>query len=277
MAAMDSRYLMRDYNTAGSEWQRLDELHNGIRIFLDGQLSLADISNPREIIDIGAGSGAWALQAAQMFPEAHVVASDISPLPPRLFPPNVTFEEIDILKPISGKQECFDVVHIRLVLYHILEKHIHDVLEKATMMLKPGGWLLIEDFGRHTGHETSKGPAMATFEKMYIGMLRSKGLDPIIGEHVQEYLKELNSFSEINANCERLVLTTNEDNAGSKVRALSDAVRVTIERLVTGVIGEDMKSVGLTPELQKAWKDERNDPAFHTTYDFWFTWSRKKM
>ncbi|KAK0460536.1 uncharacterized protein EV420DRAFT_1670879, partial [Desarmillaria tabescens] len=219
-------------------------------------------------------------------------------LPPRLFPSNVSFHELNIINPLAAVEltESFDVVHIRLLFYHICvifcgcllfpqpstqipEKDIHAVLENATRLLKPNGWLLIEDCGKHLGHESSKGPAMATFEEMYIGMLRSKGLDPIIGEHLEQHVRELNCYSEINTNCVGLILTTDQQRAGStpELRSLSNALRVTIDRIAMGNIGEDMKSAGLTPELQKAWAEERNGPAFQNTFDFWFVWSRKKI
>ncbi|TFY50335.1 hypothetical protein EVG20_g11580 [Dentipellis fragilis] len=64
---------------------RLDATHIGITQFIDGRLTPAPIenSNPQKVLELGAGSGAWAIQAAKHFPEAEVIASDINPLPPR--------------------------------------------------------------------------------------------------------------------------------------------------------------------------------------------------
>lgn len=127
---------------------------------------------------------------------------------------------------------------------------------------------------------------------------------PPFSHHFESYKSNIlkstsDCYSDINARCVPLILTTDQQRAGicpahffcvfllgiqfiflqekhhKSVRF--NALRVTIERIATGKIGEDMKSAGLTPELQKAWADERSDPAFHTTHDFWFIWSRKKM
>ncbi|KAK0224210.1 S-adenosyl-L-methionine-dependent methyltransferase [Armillaria fumosa] len=251
-----------------------------MRSFLGGQLSVAPIENPRRIIDIGAGSGAWVIQATEMFSESQIVAADIEPLPPRPYPSNVSFQELDIIKSLAKELTgSFDIVHIRLLFYHIPEKKISPALKNATRLLKPKGRLLIEDCGRQFGLETSKGPAMITFEKICMSMLRSKGSDPTIGEHLEKYLRELGCYNETNARCVPLVLTTDQQRAGEtpQTRSLSNALRATIERIATGNIGEDMKSAGLTPELQKAWADERSDPAFQTTHDCWFIWSQRKM
>ncbi|KAF7374725.1 Methyltransferase str3 [Mycena sanguinolenta] len=51
-----------------SDSERLDTMHNTIA---------------RKIIELGCGSGAWAIQAAKQFPDAQVVAVDQSPLPDR--------------------------------------------------------------------------------------------------------------------------------------------------------------------------------------------------
>ncbi|KAG6894081.1 hypothetical protein C0992_007578, partial [Termitomyces sp. T32_za158] len=62
---------------------RLDELHMGIKAYMKGALTFADIKPPGSILDLGAGSGAWAIQAAHQYPNATVIAADLSPLPDR--------------------------------------------------------------------------------------------------------------------------------------------------------------------------------------------------
>lgn len=37
----------------------------------------------------------------------------------RPLPPNVTYLELDVLKPFTLDTESFDVIHIRLLLYHV--------------------------------------------------------------------------------------------------------------------------------------------------------------
>ncbi|KAG6878074.1 hypothetical protein C0992_008654 [Termitomyces sp. T32_za158] len=65
------------------------------------------------------GSGAWAIQAAQTFPEAIVTAIDVTCLPPRPLPPNIQFLQLDVTKPLSLQLESFDIIHARFVFVHV--------------------------------------------------------------------------------------------------------------------------------------------------------------
>jgi ubiquinone/menaquinone biosynthesis C-methylase UbiE len=46
---------------------------------------------PRAILDIATGTGEWAIQMGDYFPQATVVATDLSPIQPIDVPPNVNF------------------------------------------------------------------------------------------------------------------------------------------------------------------------------------------
>lgn len=50
----------------------------------DGKLHLAPIKNPHRILDIGTGTGIWAIDMADLYPSAEVVGTDIrfAPSPP---------------------------------------------------------------------------------------------------------------------------------------------------------------------------------------------------
>jgi len=167
---------------------------------------------------------------------------------------------------------------MRILLYHLPEVQINRVMERVLQILKPNGWLIIEDLGRHTGHSTSRGPAQSVVDSIYLTMLREKGLNPIIGEHLGQILQSTNAFSEINAKKIELVLSTNPTlSMSSRERGLSNALRSTIDKVLMKTdISEDLRSAGITPDLQFSWLEERMDPSFKTFHDVWFTWSRKR-
>ncbi|KAJ7130719.1 S-adenosyl-L-methionine-dependent methyltransferase, partial [Mycena filopes] len=115
-------YAFTHASESGPEMRRLDDLNAAFTQYAGGRLSMAPIAgNPQKIIDLGCGRGAWAIQAALEFPEAQVVATDMSPLPPRLSetPENIHFVLADLTKEWEFELGTFDIVHARLVLIHV--------------------------------------------------------------------------------------------------------------------------------------------------------------
>ena len=62
----------------GDQPARLSALHAAL--CLQGQLSGSRL-NPRDILDVGCGSGRWPMEMALVFPEANVVGVDVVPPP----------------------------------------------------------------------------------------------------------------------------------------------------------------------------------------------------
>lgn len=61
---------------------------------MDGQLHLAPFTPenpPTKILDIGTGTGLWAVEMGDEYPSAHIIGTDLSPVQPALVPPNVRF------------------------------------------------------------------------------------------------------------------------------------------------------------------------------------------
>jgi len=60
------------------EVNRLDFQHYMLRYAFQG-LYAVPLRNPRDILDVGTGTGRWAREMAQLFPRAKVVGLDIAP------------------------------------------------------------------------------------------------------------------------------------------------------------------------------------------------------
>ncbi|KXG51842.1 uncharacterized protein PGRI_092350 [Penicillium griseofulvum] len=72
----------------------------------------APVKNPKQILDIGTGRGNWAIDVADMFPEATVRGVDLFPPPGDWLPPNCIMEVDDVLQHWTWRQP-FDLIHMR--------------------------------------------------------------------------------------------------------------------------------------------------------------------
>ncbi|KAL0957297.1 hypothetical protein HGRIS_001109 [Hohenbuehelia grisea] len=140
-----SSYVFQHAFGVPEEIKRLDELHEGISEYFDQHLALVDLSDmqPQNILELGAGSGAWAIQAALQFPKATVLAADKASLPERPFPPNVVFRKVDLTeRPLQFIKAGYDIVHAWLVMMHLPSGP--GILRHVCKLVKPGGWLIVE-------------------------------------------------------------------------------------------------------------------------------------
>lgn len=66
------------------EADRLDLQHHLLRITYANKLFFAPLVNPRRVLDVGTGTGIWAVDFADDFPDCQVTGIDLSPGQPTL-------------------------------------------------------------------------------------------------------------------------------------------------------------------------------------------------
>lgn len=66
-----------------TELDREDMKHHMMMLITNGRLHHAPIpSKPTKILDLGTGTGIWAIQVAEEYPSAEVIGTDLSPIQP---------------------------------------------------------------------------------------------------------------------------------------------------------------------------------------------------
>ncbi|KAL1649431.1 hypothetical protein SLS58_001486 [Diplodia intermedia] len=110
------------------------------KLILDDRLLLAPVGDDvKKALDVGCGTGIWAIEFAEEYPDAEVVGVDLSPIQPSVVPSNCTFLVDDCTQSWSFPKDEFDLVHIRALFGSVSDWPAF--YKEAYDHIKPGGWI----------------------------------------------------------------------------------------------------------------------------------------
>jgi len=175
---------------------------------LDQQLYLAPIESPQNILDVGTGTGIWAIVSyhntrmysaclpsqdmADQFPSATVTGTDLSPIQPEWVPPNCHFEIADVTLEWTFPTNHFDFIHIRELFGCIPNWDFF--FQQAYKHTKPGGWVeIVEHSVQPVSDDETMGPDhfYHTWGKVVIKMGQRFGKSFTIWEENAERMRNV--------------------------------------------------------------------------------------
>jgi SAM-dependent methyltransferase len=184
----ESKYVLKAEGREAEEHARLDLLQ---QLFDPTTERRLDIAQPGwRCLEAGAGRGSIArFLSGKVGPTGEVIAADIDINPSaHLTLPNGRFVAHNILSDdftALGGAASFDLIHARFLLQHIFDNEFL-AIQRMVQLLKPGGWLVIEDLEAATMAAADlTHPLAETYDKILAGsvaaMRSTRSVDPTPG------------------------------------------------------------------------------------------------
>ncbi len=178
-----------------SEIGRLDRQHYMLRAARHGNYAAPLSPSITAILDVGCGTGRWAIEMGRAFPGAAVIGLDIvlpvvdnatSGAGPSGPPAGVSFIRGNVLEGLPFADQHFDLVHQRLMLGAIPSARWAEVTSELARVTRPGGWVeLIE-----TAPITIGDPAITTLTGWGTTLSSARGIDMLIGPRIGTFLEQ---------------------------------------------------------------------------------------
>jgi len=171
---------------------RMDVLYHSIMRMFDGKSFFAPVKNPQRIVDMGTGTGIWALDVGDQYPSAHVVGIDLSPIQPRWVSPNVEFRIDDIDLPWVFEKPI-DLIH-SCICSGIAIRDWPRYLSESYRCLRPGGWVEAQEFYSEAKSDDDSFPPDSAIvqwhDKFYEAMLLGGGNVRVTSQELKQYMED---------------------------------------------------------------------------------------
>lgn len=262
-----------------AESERLDLIHLLMTKGIGNKLFLApvDLDKSARVLDIGTGTGIWAICVGEEYPNAEIIGNDLSAIQSTWVPPNVKFEIDDVEQPwINGK---FDYIFSRYMSTSILDwpKLVGNVFEH----LNPGAWAEFQDYDllyySEDGSITDE-HYLLKWIKLFIDTARTKlNREPCPGPRLEGWVKDA-GFTNIVHRKFRLPLGSwpkdphMKDIGMCNIAQLLEGLEAFSLKIFCGVLGMSTEEVLVM--LAKV-RQELHARKFHAQFDFHVVYGQK--
>ncbi|EWC48465.1 hypothetical protein DRE_02234 [Drechslerella stenobrocha 248] len=272
----DGAYL---YPNDDRENERLDLQHHVFRLLKGGDLHTipnAQFKNAK-VLDVGTGTGIWAIDFADEYPEAKIRGIDLSPTQPEWVPENVVFE-IDNLEDQWNFTSKFDYIHMRMMLGSIANWPL--LIKQAFENLSPGGWLESQEVLTCAYCDDGTLPPDCNWkkwEKLYVDAAREFGRPIDIAMDLKGWYEEA-GFVDVVEEVVKCPLGNWPADRGQKENgrylrtSLSEGLQALSLATFTRVLGWKADEV---EALTALCRNDLNNRAYHGYFKFYFVRGRK--
>ncbi|KAK3315702.1 S-adenosyl-L-methionine-dependent methyltransferase [Apodospora peruviana] len=238
----------------GMERDREDMTHLMMLEATEEKYFLSHIGDcPRKIIDLGTGTGIWAVEVGDLYPDAAVTGVDLRPIQAHWTPPNVNFVVDDIEEEwLNGGN--FDLIHARHVCPFI--KQPAALVTKAFDNLKPDGWIEIQDLDYitfsddHTSGKSQNNP-IDQFLDLATDIWAKLDTDMRIAPKLGSVLQEA-GFENVSCTTYKVPIGTWPDD--QKLKSLGKYLQIILDMLIPAIC--------LNPTVPPPGWDETENRAF---------------
>jgi len=171
---------------------RNDLQHSKFLLLMNDELHLCPITPaPHRILDLGTGTGIWAIDMADKYPSAVVTGVDTAPVQTTAVPANCVFEVDDVEDDWLWPADSFDLIHGRELIMAV--RDWPRLVRQAKNSLRPGAYLQlagsVPDFQSDDG-SLPPGTAYAELGQIYFQMAERVGASGWEPTRWRRYLEE---------------------------------------------------------------------------------------
>jgi SAM-dependent methyltransferase len=171
------------------EDQRLNYQHHALyRTLSNHYLAPLSPEGLRTILDVGTGTGIWAVELQALFPDARIVGVDVSLQSlPQPLPPPCVFVRANVLEGLPFPDGQFSYTHQRLLVAAIPARSWPEVVRELVRVTAPDGWIELLEISDVI---QPAGPATRRLFDWIASISRSLGFEMEVVRHLGELLTQ---------------------------------------------------------------------------------------